>query len=186
GDAETAVRVLEVALRDAPGSIEAAALLARSYTALGTPAKGLDVLQSVAQANRGRRTRALSAVYEQIANIHLEEGMLTDAQDALAKAFEADSKNARLALELGRLSLEIDEVEAAQRAFRAVTIMRPPSADAGGALPEEKADANYHLAVLAQKQGDPRKARVLVSKALADSPHHEGAKNLLVELDLAK
>jgi len=186
GDAETAVRVLEVALRDTPGSIEAAALLARSYAAVGTPSKGLDVLQSVAQANRGRRTRALSAVYEQIANIHLEEGMLTDAQDALSKAFEADSKNARLALDLGRLSLEIDEVEAAQRAFRAVTIMRPPTPDAGGALPEEKAEANFHLAALAQKQGDPRKARVLVSKALADSPHHEAAKNLLAELDLAK
>jgi tetratricopeptide (TPR) repeat protein len=183
GDAETAVRVLQVARRDTPGSIEAAALLARAYAALGTPQMGLDVLQSVAQANRGRRTRAISAVYEQIAAIHLEEGMLTDAHEALSKAFEADSKNARLALDLGRLSLEIEEIDAAQRAFRAVTIMRPPSAEGPGAVPEEKAEANYHLAVLAQKQGDPRKARVLVSKALADSPHHEGARTLLAELD---
>jgi tetratricopeptide (TPR) repeat protein len=183
GDVETAVRVLEVARKETPGSIEAATLLARSYAALGTPAKGLEVLQGVAQANRGRRTRALSAVYEQIANIHLEEGMLSDAQDALAKAFEADSKNARLALDLGRLALEIEEFDAAQRAFRAVTIMRPPSAEGPGALPEDKAEANYHLAALAQKQGDPRKARVLVSKALADSPHHEQARALLAELD---
>jgi tetratricopeptide (TPR) repeat protein len=183
GDAETAVRVLEVARQDSPGSIEAAALLARSYAALGTASKGLEVLTSVAQANRGRRTKALSAVYEQIAAIHLEEGMLTDAQDALSKAFEADSKNARLALDLGRLALELEDVEAAQRAFRAVTIMRPPGADGGGALPEEKADANYYLAVMASKQGDPRKARVLVSKALADSAHHEAARQLLAELD---
>jgi len=109
--------------------------------------------------------------------------MLTDAHEALSKAFEADSKNARLALELGRLSLEIEEVDAAQRAFRAVTIMRPPSAEGPGAVPEEKAEANYHLAVLAQKQGDPRKARVLVSKALADAPQHEAARALLAELD---
>ena len=34
------------------------ALLARSYAALGTPSKGLEVLTAVAQANRGRRTRA--------------------------------------------------------------------------------------------------------------------------------
>jgi tetratricopeptide (TPR) repeat protein len=183
GDVDTAVRVLEVARKDTPGSIEAATLLARSYAALGTPARGLEVLQGVAQANRGRRTRALSAVYEQIANIHLEEGMLSDAQEAMAKAFEADSKNARLALDLGRLALEIEEYDAAQRAFRAVTIMRPPSAEGGGALPEDKAEANYHLAALAKKQGDPRKARVLVSKALADSPHHEQARVLLAELD---
>jgi tetratricopeptide (TPR) repeat protein len=175
--------VLEVARQDTPSSIEAAALLARSYAALGTASKGLEVLTSVAQANRGRRTKALSAVYEQIAAIHLEEGMLTDAQDALSKAFEADSKNARLALDLGRLALELEDVEAAQRAFRAVTIMRPPGADGGGALPEEKADANYYLAVMASKQGDPRKARVLVSKALADSAHHEAARQLLAELD---
>jgi len=183
GDAETAVRVLEVARRDTPSSVEAAALLARAYAALGTPQKGLEVLQGVAQANRGRRTRALSAVYEQIAAIHLEDGILSDAHEALAKAFEADSKNARLALDLGRLSLEIEDVDAAQRAFRAVTIMRPPSAEGPGATPEEKAEANYHLAALAQKQGDPRKARVLVSKALSDSPHHDGARALLAELD---
>ncbi|HEX5101082.1 MAG TPA: tetratricopeptide repeat protein, partial [Polyangiaceae bacterium] len=183
GDAETAVRVLEVARQDNASSIEAATLLARSYAALGTPAKGLEVLQGVAQANRGRRTKALSAVYEQIANIHLEEGMLSDAQEALGKAFEADSKNAKLALDLGRLALELEEVDAAQRAFRAVTIMRPPGPEGGGALPEEKAEANYHLAALAMKQGDPRKARVLVSKALADSQHHEGARQLLAELD---
>jgi tetratricopeptide (TPR) repeat protein len=183
GDVETAVRVLEVARRDTPSSIEAAALLARAYAALGTPQQGLEVLQAVAQANRGRRTRALAAVYEQIAAIHLEEGMLSDAHEALSRAFEADSKSARLALDLGRLSVEIEEIDAAQRAFRAVTIMRPPSADSAGATPEEKAEANYHLAVLAQKQGDPRKARVLCSKALADSPHHEGARALLAELD---
>ena len=122
-------------------------------------------------------------MYEQIANIHLEEGMLSDAQEALSKAFEADSKNARLALDLGRLALELEEADTAQRAFRAVTIMRPPGPEGGGALPEEKAEANYHLAMMAMKQGDPRKARVLVSKALADSSHHEGARLLLAELD---
>ena len=31
--------------------------------------------------------------------------------------------------------------------------------------------------------GDPRKARVLVSKALADDPDHAGARALLAELD---
>jgi Tfp pilus assembly protein PilF len=61
--------------------------------------------------------------------------------------------------------------------------LRPPGPEGGGALPEDKAEANYHLAAMALKQGDPRKARVLVSKALADSPHHEAARALLAELD---
>jgi len=183
GDGATAVKVLEVLRTEVPSSIEAATLLARAYAAAGTPERGLEVLKAVAQANRGRRTKAIAQVYEQIATIHLEEGFLSDALEALSKAFESDSKNARLALDLGRLALETEELEAAQRAFRAVTIMRAPSAEGGGATADDKAEANFQLAALARKAGDARKARVLVSKALAEAPGHEGARALLAELD---
>ncbi len=122
-------------------------------------------------------------MFEQIATIHLGEGFLTDALDALSKAFESDSKNARLALDMGRLAMELDQLDVAQRAYRAVTILRPPGPEGGGALPEDKAEANYQLAAISRKQGDVRKARVLVSKALADSPTHEQARLLLTELD---
>jgi hypothetical protein len=62
--------------------------------------------------------------------------------------------------------------------------MRPPGgSEGGGAEPDEKAEANYQLALIAKKQGDARKARVLVSKALAESGKHEAARALLGELD---
>jgi tetratricopeptide (TPR) repeat protein len=183
GDVPTAVRVLEVARQETPASIEAATLLARAYAASGTPERGLEVLKGVAQANRGKRSKAIAQVYEQIANIHLEEGFLSDALEALSKAFESDNKNARMALDIGRLALELEESDAAQRAYRAVTIMRAPGSDGGGATPEDKAEANFQLAALARKQGDARKARVLVSKALSESPSHEAARALLSELD---
>jgi tetratricopeptide (TPR) repeat protein len=183
GDVPTAVRVLEVAREESPASIEAATLLARAYAAAGTPERGLAVLKGVAQANRGKRTKAIAQVYEQIANIHLEEGFLSDALEALSKAFESDNKNARMALDIGRLALELEESEAAQRAYRSVTIMRAPGPEGGGATAEDKAEANFQLAALARKAGDARKARVLVSKALAESPGHEGARTLLAELD---
>jgi golgin subfamily B member 1 len=183
GDVETAIKVLEVARAETPASVEAATLLARAYAAADQPARALEVLTAVAQANRGRRTRQIAAIYEQIANIHLDEGFLTDALDALSKAFESDSKNARLALDLGRLALELEQLDVAQRAYRAVTILRPPGPEGGGATPEDKGEANYQLAAISRKQGDVRKARVLVSKALADSPTHEQARSLLAELD---
>jgi tetratricopeptide (TPR) repeat protein len=184
GDVQTAARILEVAREEHPASIEAATLLARAYAAAGEPTRGIDVLSSVAQANRGRRSRALSAVYEQIAALQLAEGQTGEAVASLGKAFESDSKNARLALELGRLALEVDDAEVAQRAYRAVTIMRPPGgSEGGGAEPDEKAEANYQLALIARKQGDARKARVLVAKALAESAKHEAARALLGELD---
>jgi hypothetical protein len=85
---------------------------------------------------------------------------------------------------LGRLALDIEENEVAQRAFRAVTIMRTAEpGDPDGAHSENKADANYYLAVLAQKQGDVRKAKVLATKALSENPGHEAARKLVAELD---
>jgi len=86
-------------------------------------------------------------------------------------------------MDLGRLALELEQFDVAQRAYRAVTIMRPPGPEGGGAEAEEKAEANYQLAAISKRQGDARKARVLVSKALADSPAHERARALLAELD---
>lgn len=184
GDLDAAVRILEFARGESPDSLETVVLLARAYSAVGRGEEALALLQSVAEANRGRRNKALSAVYEQIASLHLEEGFLTDALQALSKAFEMDSKNARLAMLLGRLALDIEENEVAQRAFRAITIMRTAEPDdPDGARPENKADANYYLAVLAQKQGDVRKAKVLATKALAESPGHEAARKLVTELD---
>ena len=45
-----------------------------------------------------------------------------------------------------------------------------------------KADAQYHLALLAQRQGDIRKAKILCSKALQENSSHEEAANLLEQL----
>jgi hypothetical protein len=51
-----------------------------------------------------------------------------------------------------------------------------------GATTDMKADANYYLAQLAKKAGDPRKAKVLASKALTENPDHAAARALLAEL----
>ena len=51
---------------------------------------------------------------------------------------------------LGRLAVDMEENDVAQRAFRSVTIMRNAEpGDSDGASQEYKADANYHLALLA-------------------------------------
>jgi outer membrane PBP1 activator LpoA protein len=86
-------------------------------------------------------------------------------------------------MRLGQLAVEIDEDEVAQKAFRAVAIMKPPAPGSNdGAPTEAKADANYYLAVLARKSGDARKAKLLLAKALAESADHAGARQLLAEL----
>ncbi|HEY4105864.1 MAG TPA: tetratricopeptide repeat protein, partial [Polyangiaceae bacterium] len=184
GDASAAVQVLESARQDSPESVEVVMLLARAYAAAQRADEGLTLLNAIAEANRGRRTKSLGGIYGAMAQIHLDEGYLTDALAALGKAFELDPKNGELAMRLGQLAVEIDEDEVAQKAFRAVSIMKPPVAGStDGASSEAKADANYFLAVLARKAGDPRKAKVLVAKALTEKTDHAGARQLLAELN---
>ncbi|MES1178928.1 MAG: tetratricopeptide repeat protein [Myxococcales bacterium] len=182
-DAPAAVQVLESARQENPESVEVVVLLARAYAGARRAEEALALLNAIADANKGRRTKALGGIYGTMAQIHLDEGYLTDALQALGKAFELDPKNGELAMRLGQLAVEIDEDEVALRAFRAVSIMKPPApGTTDGAPPEAKADANYYLAVLARKAGDPRKAKVLVAKALAEKADHPGARQLLAEL----
>ncbi len=183
GSAAAAVQVLESARQDSPENVDVVVLLARAYAAAQRAEEALALLNAIAEANKGRRNKALGGIYATMAQIHLDEGYLTDALAALGKAFEIDPKNGELAMRLGQLAVEIDEDDVAQRAFRAVSIMKPPAAGStDGAPSEAKADANYYLAVLARKAGDPRKAKVLVAKALAEKSDHAGARQLLTEL----
>jgi tetratricopeptide (TPR) repeat protein len=149
---------------------------------VGQNDRALDLLSEIAAASRSKRTRRLAGVYEEIARIQLLEGFLTDALDALLKAHELDLKNARIAMRLGKLALDIDEDAAAQRAFRSVTLMKPVD-DPDSVTAERKAEAHYGLALLAKKYGDGRKAKILVAKALAENPAHEAALKLQAEFE---
>jgi hypothetical protein len=87
-------------------------------------------------------------------------------------------------MELGTFALDIDDQEIAARAFRSVTLMKAPTAEApdAGASPAQRAVAYHHLAVIARAQGDRRKARLLAEKAVAEDGSLEVARALLDEL----
>ncbi|HEY6079749.1 MAG TPA: tetratricopeptide repeat protein [Polyangiaceae bacterium] len=183
GQAEAALRILELVRQQDPENIEAVVLLSRAYSAAQRSDEALALLTSIAEASKGRRIKALAQVFQEIANLHLQDGFLSDALAALVRAFELDPKNGKLAMQLGTQALEIDEDEIAQKAFRGIAIMKAPEPGSNdGATTEMKADANYALAALARKAGDLRKAKVLASKALSENPAHEGARALLAEL----
>lgn len=182
GNTEEGIRILEEARQIDPHHIEGGVLLARGLSLVGQNDRALDLLSEIAAAARGKRSRRLARIYEEIARIQLLEGFLTDALDALLKAHELDLKNAKLAVQLGKLALDIDEDSTAQRAFRAVTLMKPVADSPNSVTPELRADAQYGLASLAKKHGDQRKARILVAKALSEDPTHERALELSKEL----
>jgi tetratricopeptide (TPR) repeat protein len=183
GQAAAAVSILERVREQDPDNIDAVVQLSRAYGQCQRSDDALALLTSVTEAYKGRRVKALGQVFQEIANLHLQDGFLSDALAALTRAFELDPKNGKLAMHLGTQALEIDEDETAQRAFRGIAIMKAPEPGSNdGATTEMKADANYYLAALARKAGDPRKAKVLATKALSENPDHEAARALLAEL----
>lgn len=144
----------------------------------------MTLLGELVASFRGRRAKELAPVYREMSRIQLTEGFLSDALGSLTKAFEMDMKNARLAMELGQLALDMDETEVAARAFRGVTMLRAGEEEGGELVTNDvKAHANYQLALLAQRAGDPRRARMLAGKALSENPDHHLARQLVSEID---
>jgi tetratricopeptide (TPR) repeat protein len=181
-EAERAIEVLEQARQLAPQDLDVATLLARAYAGLGRQQEALMILEDAANNQRGRRQKGLVSVYVEMANILQESDAAAEALQALTKAHELDLKNPHLAMRLGRLALTLGEDQQALRAFRSVTIMKPNEEVSNEDIARMKGDAHYHLALLAERQGDPRKAKILCSKALSEDPSHEGATQLLEQL----
>lgn len=178
--AQEGLAVLEEARGLSPESVEGTVLMSRALTLVGRGDEGMTLLSELVAASRGRRVKELGLVYREMSQMQLKEGFLDEALVSLTRAFEMDMKNARLALELGQLALDLDDVETAGRAFRAVTMLRAGEEEV---TPELRAHAQFQLAVIARNQGDPRRAKILVSKALSENPEHTAARELMGELE---
>jgi len=186
GDPEQAIRVLDEARDLRPDDDEAVLLLGRAYAAQGREQEALELFQSTALQRKGKRSKHLSAMHREISRIHLQEGDLSKALEALTRAFDMNLQNGEIALELGLLAKDLDDQELAARAFRSVTFMKAAPAGAGdGATPAAKGLSYFFLGQMARQRGDVRKARLLAEKAVIEDPGLEQARALLEELKSA-
>jgi tetratricopeptide (TPR) repeat protein len=162
--------VLEEARGLSPESAEGVVLLARAYSAVGRSDESMALLGEAAHAHRGRRSRALGSIYREMSRLQLEEGFLSEALQSLTRAFEMDMRNARLAMELGQLALDLDEDEVAARAFRAV-ICVPATTARRGVTP-----ATRPRPVPARVQAARKATRAVKGSQKAyENPQHEQA-----------
>jgi tetratricopeptide (TPR) repeat protein len=184
GDLTAAHEALEQAHAIAPDSLEGVILLARLHNAEGNRAEAIGLLQATTQSNRGRRSKILAGVYRELSQIMLEDGLKGEALDALLRAFEMDSKNGQLAMQTGRLAMEVENFDVALRVFARIAMMKPVDDDTTGEAIShaDRADANYCLAYLSYNQGDARKAKILALKALSDNSEHDEARRLVEQL----
>ncbi len=176
-DASRAIEILLEADALRPSAPEIRVPLAGAYGAAGYRAEATAMLEDMIAAQKGRRSKAFVAVYLELATIEQAYGDLPRAVAALQKAYENDPQSSTIATRLGSVAFSMGDRETATRAFRSVTLMKPQSA----ALPEgasgpQKSIAYYHLAYMAEEQGDRRKARTMIEKATSEDPTNNEAR----------
>jgi tetratricopeptide (TPR) repeat protein len=183
GEAPRAAMVLADARALRPDDAEVTMLLADAYGAAGRGAEARGILEAVVAAYKGRRAKPLASVHRRLARLAFVAGDHAGALAALGRAFDNDPQNAQLAMELGALAIELEDHDVATRAYRAVTLMKITAGGVeGGATTQVRAVAYYHLGRMAFLQGDRRKARLMIDKAVVDDPTLEAARALLDQL----
>jgi tetratricopeptide (TPR) repeat protein len=86
-----------------------------------------------------------------------------------------DPQNGAVASELALVAREAGQWELAQRALRAVTMLKAPA-------PLSRGLAYQYLGEIAQKQGDVKRAVMLLKRAVDDDPNLASARALLTQL----
>lgn len=181
--ATAAIELIEDARRRQPDAWEPVIVLAEAYVAAGRADEARPLAENAVSAYEGRRSKTLAAAHRALAHVELASGNEAAALAELSKAFDNDASSADIALELGRIAVDLGESDVAARALRAVTMMKITAPGAGeGTTSRGRALAYFHLGRLAVSQNDRGKARLLVEKALAEDGQLDDARALLDEL----
>lgn len=176
-----ALELLDEARTLRPEDSEGQVLLSLGLTASGRVAEARALAKELVAAQRGRRSRELGRAFYALHKAESRDGNLSEALDALSRAFENDPQNATLAMELGLAAVDIDDAEIAQRAFRSVTLLKTSPGE-GGVSAHDKALAYFHLGRISVAQGDRRRAKLMLEKAISEDSELDEAHALLATL----
>src|SRR5262249_23677571 len=99
----------------APADRELLLLLCDAYSASGRGKQAAEVLQKIVDSYGGRRSKELAAIHHRLAKAYLADGAKDRALTELDVAFKIDPGSIAVLRELGVLSLEIAESDAANK-----------------------------------------------------------------------
>ncbi len=158
-----------------PGDLECSARLAEGLAAVGRAPEAMELLTALLAPHKGRRSRELALVHHAFAHVARAAGDTGVELSSLTAALDMDPQNGAVASELALVAREAGQLELAQRALRAITMLKAPA-------PLSRGLAYQYLGEIAQKQGDVKRAVMLLKRAVDDDPSLASAKALLSQL----
>jgi tetratricopeptide (TPR) repeat protein len=171
-----AVPLLERAATLVPADRELLLLLTDALTASQRDREAAEVLERVIASFAGKRTKELAVYHHRLGR---SLSALGDKEAALAQldlAFKIDPGSIDVLRDLGVLALEANDLERAQKTFRALLLQRlDPSSGI------TKGEVFCFLGETSMKQGDKAKAVQMFERAIENEPSLARAKALLAE-----
>lgn len=172
-----AVPVLERVTELVPGDRELLLLLCDAYTASQRERDATAVLEKIIASFGGKRTKELSVYHHRLGRALSTLGEKDVALTQFDLAFKIDPGSVEVLRDLGVLALETNDLERAQKTFRALLLQR---LDAQSGI--SKGEVFCYLGEISMKQGDKAKAVQMLERAVENEPTLERAKAMLSEL----
>jgi len=176
-DPATAAHYLEQAASLQEGDREILLPLCDLYIAAGRQADAVPVLEQIIESFGGRRHKELAQYHHRLGRALEGMGDADGAMKHLEAAFRIDLTSVPILRDLGRIRHERGDFAGAQKTFRALLLQKLKPEDG-----ITKADVYYYLGDIAASEGDPRKARSMLERAVAEDRDHALAAAKLAEL----
>ncbi|MBS2012098.1 MAG: tetratricopeptide repeat protein [Deltaproteobacteria bacterium] len=172
-----AVPILERVTKLVPQDRELLLLLVDAYTAAKRDREAATVLERVIGSFGNKRTKELSVYHHRLGRALASLGDKDVALAQLDMAFKIDPGSIEVLRDLGVLALEANDLDRAQKTFRALLLQR-----LDGSSSISKGEVFYYLGEISMKQGDKAKAVQMLERAVENEPGLDRAKAMLSEL----
>jgi tetratricopeptide (TPR) repeat protein len=176
-DPAAAARLLEKASALAPLDRELLLALCDAYAAAGRSKDAAAALEKVVASFAGKRSKELATIHQRLSQAYLADGDKTRALTELDQAFKIDPGSVSVLRDLGRLSIEVGDLDRAQKTYRALLLQKLDRSS-----PITKGEVFLRLGEISNRQGDKAKAVQMLERALENDPNLASAKSLLAEL----
>ena len=174
---DQAIPVLERAAQLVPQDRELLLTLCDAYNAAQRGRDAAQVLEKVIASFGSRRTKEVALYHHRLARALTQLGDKNVALTQLDMAFKIDPSSVGVLRDLGVLAFETNDLERAQRTFRALLLQR---LDANAGI--SKGEVFCYLGEISAKQGDRAKALQMFERAIENDPALERARTKLSEL----